>query len=331
MSQALERRSPSDLLDPRDTLDGFYFRTTSTETRRVYRRVVEEFWGFIQSIHPEMTDLRFACQQIGSGDVQAYRDWLMTTHSQKGKKRRPATVARALHVVKALFDHLGVAPNPASPARVQRPIVNNVRTDFLRPKQIKYVLAGPDQSKTIGARDYAILKMFFRMIPRRGELARLQVKDIYGAKGKWRVRFILKGGREFVKPMPDDVKESIDAYLALDKHRRHLLKSDGPDAPLFQPTINNRKGDFNKGLDGSMIYMIFHRWVTYAGFETGAYPHAARGSWVTEGLRRGIPVNKLRLGGGWKSDTMIWRYNKAGDDVEQNAISAFNVEEEEGN
>lgn len=328
MIESLERRSLPARRDRADNLDDFYYRTTSPETRRVYKRVVAEFWTFIQSIHPEMLDIRSDCRSLTPGDIQAFRDWLMSSPIAKtGNKRRPATVSRALHVVKALLDTLGVAPNPAGSKQVQRPVVNNTRTDFLRPPQIRNILAGPDRSTTAGARDYAILKTLFRMIPRRSELAGMLVRDISGMPGRWKIRVILKGGKEFVKPMPNDVKEAIDDYLALDKHRRHLLHSDGPDAPVFQPTINNRNGDFKKGLDGSMIWRIFHRWATYAGYKEGCYPHVVRGSLVVKALEDGIDSENIRSAGGWATTDMITRYNKRANELERNAILRVNVEE----
>jgi site-specific recombinase XerD len=329
MSEALERRSPDALLDPRARLDEFYYRTTSPETRRAYKRVVEDFWNYIQSVHPEMLDIRTDCHRLTPGDIQTWRDWLIKTPSEKtGKKRRPATVEQALYVVKALFDTFGVTPNPADSKFVQRPVVNNVRPDFLRAPQIRNILAGPDQITPRGARDYAILMVFVRMIPRRSELSRMLVSDISGEPRRWKMRVVLKGGREFFKPIPEDVKEAIDKYLALDEKRRHIQKCDGPDAPLFQPDVNYKTGIMKKGLSGRMIWEIVHKWVTYAGYKQGAYPHVFRASFATAAFKdERIKVDQIMAAGGWMSPSMPLRYNKSANDIDRNAISLINIAE----
>src|ERR1041384_3923366 len=69
----------------------FIERSISEETRRAYRRVVREFFRFVDASHPV---------QITAQDVQRWRDHLIKA------KKRPSTIRFKLSVIRSLFDYL---------------------------------------------------------------------------------------------------------------------------------------------------------------------------------------------------------------------------------
>jgi site-specific recombinase XerD len=69
----------------------FCERSVSEETRRVYRRVVKEFFAFYRQKEPS---------EVTAADVQRWRDYLI------GRKRSASTVSLKLSVVRSLlYDH----------------------------------------------------------------------------------------------------------------------------------------------------------------------------------------------------------------------------------
>ena len=120
----------------------FYQKSVSDETRRAYRRAVANFFQFVRGIHPT---------QVTSEHVLEWRDHL------RAKKKRAATIAFNLSVVRSFFEYLKAAGvvtlNPASTKLVPPPEVPSEPAGrALTPKEVRYLLSGPDRSKSDGAR-----------------------------------------------------------------------------------------------------------------------------------------------------------------------------------
>lgn len=88
--------------------------------------------------------------------------------------------------------------------------------------------------------------IMFRLGMRLAEVCSLCRSSIKWSHGRWIVKCKVKGGREEKWPLPKDVKEAIDTYLARAGRCRDLVHSDGPDAPLFQPIMNHRTLVYDK-------------------------------------------------------------------------------------
>src|SRR5437763_6588533 len=84
------------------TVNPFVQRSVSEETQRAYRRVVLEFFRFLQARHPA---------EVTPADVQQWRDHLLKA------KKSAATVRFKLSVIRSMFDYLKaggyVSANPA--------------------------------------------------------------------------------------------------------------------------------------------------------------------------------------------------------------------------
>src|SRR5262245_47333527 len=88
----------------------FIQKSLSENTKAAYRRVIKEFFAFVGERHPS---------QISHTDVLAFRDQLLR------QKKKAATVAFKLSVVRSLFEYLKAAGmierNPASAKLVPPP------------------------------------------------------------------------------------------------------------------------------------------------------------------------------------------------------------------
>ena len=224
----------------------FCERSVSEETRRAYRRVVREFFRFTGPRH---------LGEITPQDVQRWRDELIT------QKKSASTVAFKLSIVRSLFDYLQVGGyitrNPALSKLVPPPAVpEDLRGRALTAKEVRYVLSGPNREKAEGARDYALLLLMLRTSIRVSEACSLRLSQVKWSHGRWIIKFKVKGGRERTQPIPGEVKKAIDEDLRLDRTRRGLKHSDGPDQFIFQPHTNYRTLQLNKPVCTTMSWQI---------------------------------------------------------------------------
>ena len=307
--RAFDRLNPESLL-------AFVERSVSEETRRAYRGVVREFLRFI--------DFRRA-GEVTPVDIQRWRDHLIKS------RKRASTVAFKLSVIRSMFDYLKargyVDKNPALTKLVPPPAVpEGVRGRVLTPKEARDVLAGPDRSKPVGARDYALLLLLLRTSLRTAEACSLRSSSIRWSHGRWTIKVKVKGGRERTIPLPDKVRRAIDEYLRLDARRRLQLGCGGPEAYIFQPEVNYRTLIFNKPLSPAMVWNIVRRWGNWSG--TGKLsPHDLRRTAITRALDQGLSYRQVQMMSGHKDPKTVMRYDHHRENMEQNAVNFLNYDE----
>jgi integrase/recombinase XerD len=294
----------------------FILKSLSAETRESYRRGIQEFFQHAGWLHPT---------QVTPEHVLRYRDRLVRD------KRRPATVAQKLSVVRSYFSYLQAAGvvtlNPASAKLVPPPLMPAQQAGrALTAKEVRHLLASPDKTKPEGARDYAMLLVMLRLSLRLSEVCSLRRSSITATQGRWVLKCKVKGGREEVWPLPADVKEAIDDYLRLDRHRRRTLHSDGHDAPLFQPHSNYRTLVFDKALSPRHVQRIVARWGKFSGVGK-VTPHDLRRTVVTELLNRGHSYREVQMVTKHRDPKTVMRYDRARENLDNNPINTFGYEE----
>jgi integrase/recombinase XerD len=295
----------------------FIYKSVSEETRAAYGRAVREFFQFVGDIHPA---------NVTPADVIAYRDYLRT------KKRRKAnTIATKLAIVRSFFEYLkagGVIPlNPASTKLVTPPeLPTEPQGRALTPKEVRYLLSGPDRSKPGGGRDYAMMLVMLRLSLRLAEVSTLRASAIKWSHGRWILKCKVKGGREETWPLPKDVKQAIDDYLKLDSPRRRTLHSDGDEAYLFQPLINYRTLVFDKPLSPRMIQKIVARWGEFTGVGR-VTPHDLRRTVVTKLLNDGRTYREVQMVTKHRDPKTIMRYDHARENLDSSPVNTLNYDE----
>jgi len=279
---------------------------------------MDEFFDFIGNADPA---------SVTPDDIRRWRDKLV----RAGK--RPATVVLKLSVVRSFYEYLKVAGivhlNPAATKLVPPPALpEDKKGRTLSPKEVRYLLAGPNQNTPEGARDFVIMLALWRLSLRVAEVSSLRASSVYWAGKRWALQVKVKGGRERVIPLPNDVKAAIDQYLRLDEERRKLptVRSGGPDAYLFQPMRNHRTLEYNKPLTTRMVRYIVERWADYAGLGH-ASPHDARRTFVTQALDQGRTYAEIQAAGGWRDPKTVMRCDGSKQNLERNAINFVTYEE----
>lgn len=309
------RSELAERFDPRSAAP-FVNKSVSEETRRAYRRAVADFFQFVSGKHPA---------EVVPDDVLRWRD-----HLRAGRKR-PATVSFKLSVIRSFFEYLraaGVIPlNPASTKLVSPPEVPSEPAGrALTAKEVGYLLAGPDRERPEGARDYALMLVMLRLGLRVSEACGLRSSSLRWSHGRWTLRCKVKGGRERTLPLPADVKKAVDEYVKLDGERRKTMHSDGAEAFLFQPVVNYRTLEFDKGLSPRTAWNIVSRWAAYGGVGQLS-PHDLRRTAITKALEQGLSYRQVQMMSGHRDPKTVMRYDHGRENLEQNAINFIRYDE----
>jgi integrase/recombinase XerD len=302
--------------DPRSAAP-FVNKSVSEATRRAYSRALKEFFQAVGMKHPA---------EVVPQDVLLWRDRL------RAQRRKPATVAFKLAVVRSFFEYLraagAVALNPASTRLVSPPeLPSEPAGRALSAKEVRYLLSGPDREKAQGARDYALMLVMLRLSLRVSEVCSLRASSIKWSHGRWTVRCKIKGGREEVWPLPKEVKDAVDHYLRLDQKRREIFHSGGPDAHLFQPVTNYRTLEFSKALSTRMVQKIVKRWADYSRLGDLS-PHDLRRTAITKALESGLTYRQVQMMSKHKDPKTVMRYDHGRENLDQNAVNFLQYEEE---
>jgi integrase/recombinase XerD len=205
-------------------------------------------------------------------------------------------------------------------------VSEELRGRALTVEEVRLLLAGPDRSKVEGARDYALLLLLVRTSMRIGEACGLKSSSLVWSHGRWLLRFRVKGGRERKLPIPKDVKTAVDDYLKLDRKRRSLQHTDGPESAIFQPLVNYRTLEFDKPLSTTQAWKIVRKWAEFTGIGKVS-PHDLRRTAITRALDQGLSYRQVRMMSGHKSVEMVVRYDHQRENLEYNAVNFLAYDE----
>jgi len=108
--------------------------------------------------------------------------------------------------------------------------------------QVRRLLASCDRRTAVGRRDFAILTLLVRLGLRRGEVARLALRDLDWRAGEIVIRG--KGDRQERLPLPADVGEAVAGYLrrgrpASAEGRCLFIRVKAPHRPLTPGRVTN--------------------------------------------------------------------------------------------
>jgi integrase/recombinase XerD len=297
--------------------DAFVFKSISEETRRTYQKAIRDFFSFVKGLHPA---------EVMPKHVISYRDHLIA------KKSSANTINLKLSVIRSFFEYLvadrRVERNPASTKLVSAPpIATDPSGRALTPKEVRYLLSGPDRAKAEGARDYALMLLMLRLSLRVTEACTVRLSNIKWSHGRWVLKLKVKRGREETWPLPKDVKQAIDDYLKMDRSRRALQHADGPESYVFQPHTNYRTLEFAKPLSSRQAHKIVRRWGEYTGIGKVS-PHDLRRTVITKLLDDGRSYREVQMVTKHRDPRSVQRYDHGRENLEQNPVNFLSYEEE---
>jgi len=150
-------------------------------------------------------------------------------------------------------------------------------------EEVERLLAQPDPSSLLGARDQAMLEILYATGLRVSELLALRLKDI-----NLEVGYLVaygKGSKERLVPFGDQALEALKRYLLT--FRSRLCKA-GKVPNLFL----NRSG---RKLSRQGFWKLIHRYALQAGITSPVTPHVLRHAFATHLLERGADLHSVQL------------------------------------
>jgi len=294
----------------------FILKSISEATRQTYSIAIKGFFVFVKYVHPT---------HVTSQHVIAYRDHLINN------KKSANTVALKLSILRSFYDYLiadgHLERNPASTRLVPAPSISDTPAGrALTPKEVRYLLSGPNRSTPEGARDHALMLLMLRLSLRITEACTARLSYIKWNHGRWTLRLKVKRGREEVWPLPPDVKQVIDDYLELDHERRTALGTDGLDQYIFQPHSNPRTLEFAKPLSSRQGHKIVRRWAEHAGLGRVS-PHDLRRTVITKLLNDGRSYREVQMVTKHRDPRSVQRYDHARDNLELNPVNTLSYDD----
>jgi len=210
-----------------------------------------------------------------------------------------STTARKLAALRSFYKYL-VRQNIVESSPVS--VIRTPKQDKRLPKcldlqQIDALLAAPDVSTLLGARDRAILETIYSGGLRISELVALEIADLDEFGQLMRIRG--KGKKERLAPLGRCALEAIDHYLG----KRSQAFGMEPTGPLF---VNRR----NTRLSDRSIRRKLDTYLTIAGIPTNVSPHVLRHSFATHMLNAGADLRSVQemLGHESLSTTQIYTH-----------------------
>lgn len=251
----------------------------SPRSRRDYFRDLRRFLAHMREIgvHP---------YAVTGDHVRLYKESLV----QSG--RRPASIARALSVIRGAYEQFGkkgLVPwhHIGDIQAVSAPRVEKNTTPVIAETDAIKMLHAPDLATLIGSRDHALLFTYFKTACRSSAIARTTVGDLERSDTQWSLRVTEKGRKERKLPL----LEAAPAVL-------RWLEVAGIDlaettTPLFPALAADRQTVTDRPLSGRQILNIVKKYAKHVGLNVS--PHGRRGV-CTHSLRKTCAVNALRHG-----------------------------------
>ncbi|MCZ7554950.1 MAG: tyrosine recombinase [Bacteroidia bacterium] len=264
-------------------------RNASPHTVKAYMRDLERFHAWVAALaETEAVDP----DAIDRNTIRAY----MGALAEQGLTKR--SISRVMTSIRMFFKFA-----------VRRTIISRDPTLNLKSMKIEkrlpafveeYAVAAmlrlPDTSTLEGARDAAILELFYSTGIRLSELVSLDRRDLPVDTGT--IRVLGKRRKERVLPVGGPAMEAVRRYLAMRDAQR------GGDT---QPVFTNNRGT---RLSGRSVYTIVHRYMRAVSEQAVCSPHVLRHSFATHLLNRGADLEAVRelLGHESLSTTQIYAH-----------------------
>jgi integrase/recombinase XerC len=240
---------------------------------------------------------------VETDDVRAFMALLRDNNYCK------STVARKLATLRSFYKFLvrrGYLPaNPV--ALIRTPKQDKRLPKYLEVEQIEKLLANPDTTTLLGARDRAMLETLYSTGMRVSELIALNVGDVDLTNSV--VRIAGKGKKRRVIPIGPGAVQTILHFLDLRRNNPRSSSFDG------EALFINKHG---QRLSTRSVRRKLDKYLLEAGLDLSVSPHTLRHSFATHMLQRGADLRSVQemLGHQSLSTTQIYTH-LTGDSVKE--------------
>ncbi len=267
-------------------------RNASRHTVTAYVRDLEQFHAWLFTI---AEGARIDLDAVDRGSIRMYLGVL----ADEGLSRR--SISRKVTSIRTFFQFAErrghVEENPAADIHV--PKIDRRLPVYIDEESVCRLMSLPDTGSRDGARNAAILELFYSTGMRLGELTGLNISDI-NASAKT-VRVLGKRRKERILPIGTPALEAIGRYLA-------ARRAAGPASPRDPEALflNNR----GSRLSSRGVYSIVNNHLRAVSDQERCSPHVLRHSFATHMLNRGADLQAVRelLGHESLSTTQIYAH-----------------------
>lgn len=261
----------------------------SPHTVRAYITDLEAFGSFVL----ERLGREATVRDLEAGLVKLYL-------AKRAKERQRSTVARELTSLKSFCRFLvreGVLEQGWS-LEIPAPKVRQRLPQVLSVEEVLELLRTPDCRSVLGARNKAILELFYSSGLRVSELVGLNLGDVRWDLGV--VRVTGKGSRERIVPVGGPALEALRGYV--ERRCELMAKAKDPEA-LF---LNPRGGR----LTARSVARMLDRYIARCSVRRGISPHSLRHTFATHLLDGGADLRAIQEMLGHRSLSTTQRYTR---------------------
>jgi integrase/recombinase XerC len=212
-----------------------------------------------------------------------------------------ATVARKLATLRSFYKFCvkrgHIASNPVSAIRT--PKQEKRLPKFLSNEEVKALLAGPDDSGLLGARDRAMLETLYSTGIRVSELVGLNIDDVDFLGESLTIRG--KGRKERITPIGPTALSAMRKYIEFRRRDNRLNGSDQ------QAMFVNKHG---RRLSTRSVRRKLDKYLAQQGLDLSISPHTLRHTFATHMLNAGADLRSVQelLGHQSISTTQIYTH-----------------------
>ena len=275
------------------------FREYLVVERNASSHTVTAYIRDLQTFHDWLCDIAESEQvTLAAVDRNTIRAWLGEL-AERGLSKR--SISRAVTALRTFFRYAeqrgDVPSNPT--ANLHSIKIEKKLPAFVDEESLGDLLRLPDTDTLEGARNAAILELFYSTGMRLSELVGLDRKDIQTEART--VRVLGKRRKERIIPLGGPALDALQRYLAL--RSREATGNAASEPALF---LNNR----GKRLSSRSVYTIVHDHLRVVCDLKQCSPHVLRHSFATHLLNRGADLQAVRelLGHESLSTTQIYAH-----------------------
>lgn len=287
-------------------LDAKEHKSGSQRTRKLYERTITNFRALLRSVGYDLDpDSNIAGEITEQSRRNACREIALAAQgfaamSASEKPVSEATYNNRLAILSSFYEFAKwrdffTADNPLR--KVERASVQLYKdVQPLDANEVKRRLKLIDRSDPMGARDYAMLAIFFQTGRRLAEVVNLHWRDVQIQGEKMTLTFHCKGNKTMMDTMPPGVSKSVIAWLEKAYGSLELL----PETPLW--ISFTRRSQSRIGLTMRSVPNILRKHLGVSKV------HITRHTWARQMEEQGAKVSEIQARLGHESLATTGRY-----------------------
>lgn len=276
-------------------ISDFLANFNSEQTRRAYRKDIEDFFSFLASANFVPTHPK----DVKTSHFLSYRDFL------KSSGKTSATINRKFSTIRSLWSwflcdgHVTIDPTKSiklPKSATQKP------TQAFTDEEVMRMLCAPNVTTFRGAMHRMAMVLLFHTGLRASELVNARWSDIYEHQDMKILKVVGKGGKMREIPLSETVCKELEVY----------------NSKLVGFTINDpilRSSTISGGTpcNTATIYKMIKRYAKSLGIDKEVSPHSCRATVITKSLENNAPITEVADLAGHSSITttqIYWKRRK---------------------